>query len=335
MQHKIPSSLVYVNEEKVGYVRKGDKGSFRYFHKNAKEVTTKSVIQRIDKLSIPPDWENVWISKNPKGHLQATGRDSKNRKQYIYHAKWNEYVNSQKFESIKIFGEKLYLIREQLVKDLRLKSWNKKKVIAIAVKLMDEFHLRIGNKYYKEENGTYGLTTLRRKHLSKEKKKLLLKYKAKNGKIRKITVDNPTLKNLLKECSELPGHEIFRYKSDGKYAPINSQDINSYLREITSSEITAKDFRTWGGTVLTVKFLAQAEKICAKNPRKKLETTLTQLVAKELNNTVAVARNYYIHPNVLKTILEKGITNYTNSEKNKKFKWYNREEIIVLNILNS
>lgn len=335
MHHKIPSSLVYINEERVGYIRKGVKGNFRYYHKNGKEVSNKNIVNRIDKLRIPPDWESVWISKNSKGHIQATGRDSKNRKQYIYHAKWNEYVNSQKFDNLSEFGNKLLEIRKQLEKDLQIESWNKKKVIAIAVKLMDEFHLRIGNKYYKEENGTYGLTTLRRKHLAKEKKKLLLKYKAKNGKIRKITVDNPTLKNLLKECSELPGHEIFRYKTEGKYAPINSHDINSYLREITSSEITAKDYRTWGGTVLAVKFLSKAEKICAENPRKKLETTLIQLVAKKLNNTVAVARNYYIHPYVLKTILEKGITNYTTSEKNKKLKWYNREEIIVLNILKS
>lgn len=335
MENKFPPSLVYVNDEKPGYAREGKKGNFRYVHKNGKKVTNQNILKRINNLSIPPDWSSVWISKNSKGYIQAVGRDSKGRKQYIYHEKWNEYVNFQKYDNLKVFGKKLQEIRKQLLEDLQLDAWNRKKVIALAVKLMDEFHIRIGNKYYKETNGTFGLTTLRRKHLEEEKKYLLLKYKAKNGKLRKIKVDHPTLKELLKQCSELPGHELFRYKSEGKYIPVNSQDINNYLREITGTEITAKDFRTWGGTVLTVKFLSRAKKICDENPRKKLETTLVQLVAKKLNNTVSIARKYYIHPKVLKTAIGKDIASFAALKNQSNSKWYNPEEIIVLNILDN
>lgn len=332
-EKKAPGSLVYVNDRSEGIYRTGEKENFYYTDKNGKKVTDKSTIERIEKLVIPPDWKNVWICKNPQGHIQATGRDSKGRKQYIYHDKWIEYLSHQKYESLIEFGERLPDIRKQLAKDLRRRKWNKKKVVALAIKLMDELYLRVGNKLYQEENGTYGLTTLRKKHLTDEKKQLLLKYQAKNGKLRKVKINHPTLQKLVIKCSELPGYELFRYKSGQKYLPIDSQDINEYMNETIGGNITAKTFRTWGGTILTIKFAPEAYKICRENPRKKLETTLIRLVAKELNNTVATARKYYIHPEVLNHAIQGKIEKFKHKPNDPRLKWYDSEELIVLNML--
>ena len=328
-----PGSLIYVTDSKQGIYRIGEKENFCYVDKEGKEITDKKIADRIKGLVIPPDWKKVWICRNSRGHIQATGRDSKGRKQYIYHEKWSEHLSFQKYSNLELFGEKLAEIRKQVSKDLARKKWDKPKVVALAIKLMDELYLRVGNRLYMEEHGTYGLTTLRKKHLKNEKKQLLLKYTAKNAKLRKVQISHPTLKRLLKKCSELPGYEIFRYKSDGKYLPINSQDINLYLNEITGEQITAKTFRTWGGTVLTVKFAPKAREICDENPRKKIETTLVRLVANELNNTVATARKYYIHPKVLQFAVNGKTQNYKPSSRNKKLKWYDPEELIVIRIL--
>lgn len=332
-KNRIPSTLVYVNDDREGYTRAGEKKNFRYLQKNGSEITDPEVIERITSLVIPPDWKNVWICKNPKGHIQATGRDSKGRKQYIYHEEWVNYINHEKYNGLRDFGKKLPDIRKQLAKDLRKRTWNKRKVVALAVKLLDEAYLRVGNKFYMQANGTYGLTTLRKKHLSEDKKNLLLKFQAKNGKLRQVKISHPTLRRLLRESSELPGYEVFRYRENGKFLPINSQDINEYLHEVSGSDITAKDFRTWGGTVFTIKFAPEAEKICDENPRKKLETTLVRLVAKKLNNTVTVARKYYIHPGVLKKAVDGTYKNYEPKRKSKRLKIYDPEEITVLNIL--
>ncbi len=330
-----PGSLVYVSDTMPGYYRTGEKGNFHYTNKIGKEITDEKIIERINDLVIPPDWRNVWICRKPRGHIQVTGRDSKGRKQYIYHPKWQEHLSRRKYENLKEFGEKLPEIRQQLQTDLRKRTWDKRKVTALAINLLDELYLRVGNKFYEEENGTYGLTTLRKKHLIEDKKYLLLKYKAKKGKLRKVKVSHPTLRKLLKKCSELPGYELFRYKEGNNYYPIDSQDINDYLHEVSSIGISAKNFRTWGGTVLTVKMVPEAQAVCEQNPRKKLETTLVGMVAKELNNTVSVCRKYYIHPDVLEIAVKNQLEQFQPDPEDERLEWYDPEEIIVLNILNS
>lgn len=300
---QIPGSLVYVNDSMEGYYRRGESPVFTYTDKDGNEITDEKVLERISGLVIPPDWRNVWICKKILGHIQATGRDSKGRKQYIYHKRWGEHLSRQKYESLKEFGENLPLIRQQVNSDLRRRTWNKRKISALAIKLMEESYVRVGNKMYQKMNGTFGLTTLRRKHLKEDDKSLILQFKAKSGKEMKVRISHPTLRKQLKLCSELPGHELFRYYEDNRYWPLTSSDINEYLREVSGKDITSKDFRTWGGTVLTVKFEPVARQIISENPRKKFETTLVQLVAKELNNTVSVCRRYYIHPRVLKVVV--------------------------------
>jgi DNA topoisomerase I len=330
---QIPGSLVYVNDSMEGFSRKGENPDFIYVDKEGNEVTDEKVLERIAGLVIPPDWRDVWICRKILGHIQATGRDSKGRKQYIYHRRWGEHLSRRKYDNLKEFGEKLPLIREQVNADLRKRNWDKKKMSALAVKLMGEGYLRVGNKMYQKMNGTIGLTTLRRKHLKKEANNLILQFKAKSGKEMKVKISHPTLKKQLKQCSELPGHELFRYKDENGYMPLTSTDINEYLREVSGINISSKDFRTWGGTVLTVKFEEIARQLCIENPRKKLETTLVQLVAKELNNTVSVCRKYYIHPKVLTTVVKGKTSNYLPDENDEKNQLYSRAELTVMNII--
>lgn len=328
----LPPSLVYVSDTIPGIrrIRTGDQ--FIYQDHQGKVITDEKILDRISKLAIPPMWEQVWICKKVRGHIQATGRDARGRKQYIYHPGWNKSISKQKYGSLLNFGLSLPQMREKLERALRRRKWDKEKVVALAVRLMDESYLRVGNKHYEEVNGTYGLTTLRKKHLKENKDGLLLKYTAKSGKLRKVKIRDIRLQRLLRQCSELPGYEIFRYQSADGFYPISSQDINTYLYEITGQHFTAKTFRTWGGTVLAVKLEPQARAICAEYPKRKMETTLIRLVAGELNNTVAVCRKYYIHPAVLKAALEGKLQAYHEAAVNGS-DWYSSEEKTVLVVL--
>lgn len=328
----LPPSLIYVSDTMPGYSRSRTGDQFIYHDDRGKVITDEKILNRISKLAIPPMWEQVWISKNARGHIQATGRDARGRKQYVYHPRWNKSISEQKYDSLLNFGLSLPGLREKLEKALRKRKWDKEKVVALAIRLMDELYLRVGNKQYEAENGTYGLTTLRKKHLKKHKDGLILKYTAKSGKLRKVTVRDLRLQRLLRQCSELPGYEIFRYRSDEGFYPISSQDINEYLYETSGEHYTAKTFRTWGGTVLAVRLEPQARAICAEYPKRKFETTLVRLVAGELNNTVAVCRKYYIHPLVLEIALSGKLEDYRKMALTG-HEHYSAEEKIVLQIL--
>ncbi len=328
----LPPTLVYVQDSMPGYRRIQSGDRFIYHDHKGEEIRNENVLERIKNLGIPPMWQNVWICSKPRGHIQATGKDAKGRKQYIYHARWQEANSELKYDNLLNFGLCLPLMREHLDRALRRRKWDKEKVMALAVSLMDEAYLRVGNKYYEEENGTYGLTTLRRKHLRQEKEGLVLKYMAKSGKLRKVLIRDIRLRRLLRQCSELPGHELFRYHADGGFYPISSQDINEYLYEISGNHFTAKTFRTWGGTVLAVKLEPEARALCEQYPRRKMETALIRLIARELNNTVAVCRKYYIHPLVLESILEGSLDNYPPVPEESS-DWYNTDEKKVLRIL--
>lgn len=330
----LPSSLRYSSDNMAGYYRETNGDAFVGSDENQIEVKDQKTLKRINKLVIPPMWQNVWICKDPKGYIQAVGRDAKGRKQYIYHQLWKEYISEVKYNKLVSFAKGLPKIRKQVQKDLRKRKWTKEKVVALAIRLMDEFFLRVGNKRYEKENGTYGLTTLRKKHLKEVKNGLIIKYKGKSGKFRELNVEHPNLIKLLKQCSELPGYEVFRYKSGNKYVPIDSQDINNYLRRIASQNISAKNFRTWGGTVTTIKLAIKAQELCALNPGRNLQTALIGLVASELNNTVAVCRKYYIHPVILDNIVNNNSEQFQKSLKRKsRSKWLSTEETMVIQLL--
>lgn len=296
-------NLIQVDDQRPGWQRRKKKDQFVYLDENGKILKRQQDLERIEQLVIPPIWSEVWICKLENGHLQSTGRDLRRRKQYIYHPDWIAYRQAMKFKKILDFAYQLPLIRQTTALHLKDRQWTKRKVLALIVQVLDECHIRIGNKYYKEKNNTFGLTTLRRKHLElTDDKTVRFEYKAKSNKYRKVSMDSKKLAKLVKKCSELRGYEVFRYQDGADTHPIDSSDVNQYIQEIAGDKFTAKDFRTWAGTALAVEHYPIAQQIVAEEPRKKLEPTVVKLTAKELGNTMAICRDYYIHPAVLAAV---------------------------------
>lgn len=297
---KKTNMLVYVTDEEPGYRRRKWGRGYTYYDPNGNKIEKRALANRLQSLSIPPNWKDVWIAARPNGHLQVTGYDEKGRKQYLYHPDWHAYRNANKFSRLIAFAEKLPYIRKQIREDLQQEAWTKARVQALVLYVLDESYIRIGNKSYLEENNTYGLTTLRRRHLKESEKGVVLNYQAKSGKQREVSIEKEELVGLIKECSELPGYELFGYQEGGKRKVVSSEDINEYLQEIAGEEFSSKDFRTWGGTVTAVEELEAATKEVEENKRKELVPTLVRRVAERLGNTAAICREYYIHPAVLK-----------------------------------
>lgn len=335
---QLPSNINYTDQEKPGILRKKKRKKFTYLFSNGNLLTAKATLSRIEKLVIPPIWENVWITKDPKGHIQATGIDLKGRKQYIYHQNWTSYRQDSKYQRLRRFGEALPAVRERVARDILLPGWPREKMLALMVMILDEVFIRIGNLSYVRDNGTYGLSTLRRKHVHLEGGVATFEYKAKSGKFRKVILEDEELVPLIKECVELPGYDIFRYYDEATkcYCNVLSDDVNCYLREITGSDFSAKDFRTWAGSVLTVSLKEEAEKEQEANPRKKMQNILVNLVAEKLGNTPSICRSYYIHPTILEAVETMDLEEAFN-EADKKYselkKHLEPEEILTLHLL--
>lgn len=292
--------LIHVSSDDKGYSRKGRGKGFQYFDENGRSITDKEILKRIKGLRIPPAWKNVWVCANPDGHLQATGIDARGRKQYLYHEEWNRQSHISKFDRMAGFAKMLPDIRKKIQQDLRKQGWPREKVISLVINILDQTSLRIGNKMYELENGTYGLTTLRRKHLKMNGDAICFQFKAKGGIYRNTQIKGRRLTRLIRECSELPGQEVFQYlDSDGKPHPVFSQDVNAYIQEISEGDYTAKDFRTWGGTVGAIELFEDALKEIEASPKRNLASCLVRKVADKLGNTMAVCKAYYIHPTIL------------------------------------
>jgi DNA topoisomerase-1 len=295
--------LTYTGDDSEGYIRKRSGRGFAYFDQQGNKVTEKEELNRIKSLVIPPMWSKVWISKNPNGHIQATGRDARNRKQYLYHTEWTAHQQQNKFSRLIEFGYALPHIRREIEGLLRKRGWPREKVLALIVAILDETYVRIGNWYYYETNGTHGLTTLRRKNLEINGKNITFRYKAKSNKVREVKIRNTRLNRLIKQCSELRGYEIFRYIDEqGNTVPVDSSDVNAFLREISGEAFTSKNFRTWGGTVLAVKVFPEAWEKSQQNKRLKLSRAIVKSVAEQLGNTMSICEKYYIHPTVLQIL---------------------------------
>ena len=302
---ELPKGLIYIRDTQPGIHRKKRGRGFIFVDKDNQKLTNESHLERIENLVIPPAWKNVWISPRKNSYLQATGIDDKGRKQYLYHSKWSEYSQKIKYDDLLKFGFYLPKLRERYQKDLRKKSWNKNKVLALATALLDELYLRVGNKQYTDSNKTHGLTTLRRKHLKEDGSKLLINYKAKSGKERSVALTNKRLIRLLKDCSQLPGYDLFRYKEDDQWYTVDSSELNEYISHDAPEDdyYTAKYFRTWGANCVCIKHAEEVEALC-KDSRKKPETTLIRLVAEEMGHTVAVCKSSYLHPEILSQCLD-------------------------------
>lgn len=297
----IDDSALCIKREKAGR-------GFHFIDENGLRITDPKTLKRLKNLVIPPMWNEVMVCKFDDGHIQAIGRDAKGRKQYIYHSNWEKLKQEEKFHRIEDFVEKLPEIRKICQKNINLKQWNKDKVLALLVMILDDYGIRIGNQYYANENETYGLTTLRRKHLTVNKSQLIFKYKGKSNQTREVLIDDEELIKNIKKCAELPGYEIFRYQDEeGQFHNIDSTDVNEFISGIMGSEFSSKDFRTWVGTRLAVEFYPYVVQHKNEFPRKKFSSILIKMVADALGNTPTVCRDYYVHPTIFQFADEKKI----------------------------
>ncbi|WP_282048669.1 DNA topoisomerase IB [Maribacter aquivivus] len=292
--------LKYVNREALSILRIKEKEKFQYLLKN-KPLLKKSELTRIEKLVIPPAWQEVKIAPIANAHLQAVGYDVKHRLQYRYHDLWLRVRNRTKFLRMHQFGEALPVIRKKVDEDLQLDGWPKEKVLALIVRLMEETHIRIGNQQYAKRNKTYGLSTLRTRHLKTSKNKLKFEFTGKKGKKHSITLNNRKLRKLVLQCEEIPGWDLFQFfDEDGTKTGVDSGMVNEYLQEISGELFTAKDFRTWSGTLIFFESLMENEPTNVESEVKKNVIKAFDATAKALGNTRNVCKKYYMHPFVVR-----------------------------------
>ncbi len=293
------ASLKYVDINKKGFSRSDGSKDFRYFDEKGKALKSETHLKRIKSLVIPPAWKKVWICPDADGHVQATGLDARNRKQYRYHPEWNKRRNEKKFTKIIEFANCLPKIRSRLAKDIKKKGLGPEKILASVIKLMEKTLIRVGNAEYAQKNKSYGLTTMHNKHVKVRGPKITFDFKGKSGQVHHIEVFDAELSKIVKQCQELPGQELFAYKDhDGKVKDVTSTDVNNYLHEISGLPITAKDFRLWGGTVQAALFLRDKNPPPTKTEIKKVLIDAVRHTSVGLGNTPAVCRKYYIHPGV-------------------------------------
>ncbi len=298
------AGLRYVSDAKPGLKRLRRGKNFRYTTATGSAVTDDETLGRIKSLVIPPAWTDVWISPWQNGHLQATGRDVKGRKQSRYHPRWREVRDETKYERMSHFADALPTIRERVRHDLGLPGLPRKKVLATIVSLMEATLIRVGNEEYARENKSYGLTTMRNKHVEVEGSKITFTFQGKSRVHHTIDLEDRRLAKIIKRCEEIPGYELFQYLDhEGEPHSIDSSDVNEYLREISGEHFTAKDFRTWAGSVLACMTLKELGPYETVTQAKKNVVEAIKSVAERLGNTPSVCRKCYVHPAVLEAYL--------------------------------
>ena len=299
------AGLRYVSDAKPGFTRRRSGKDFIYFDPDGKRLKEQNELVRIKRLGIPPAWENVWICRFESGHLQASGRDIRGRKQYRYHTRWRQVRDETKFERMIKFGKSLPKIRRSVQRDLARPGMPREKVLATIVRLLETTLIRIGNEEYARENKSFGLTTMRNRHVKVSSTKLHFEFRGKSGKHHEIDVRDSQLARIVKRCRDLPGHELFEYiGEDGSIQTVDSGDVNEYLRGLCGEECTAKDFRTWTATVLAMVALKEFEKFATSKEAKSNVTTAIEAVSRMLGNTPAICRKCYIHPDVVNSYMD-------------------------------
>lgn len=296
--------LRYVCDGCPGIVRERVRATFRYRDADGRVVRDAVTLRRIRALAIPPAWERVWVCPAANGHLQATGRDAKGRKQYRYHPHFRHRKEGEKFSRLAGFGRALPQVRKQVEADLARPGLPREKVLAAVVKLLDRTHLRVGNAEYVRANGSFGLSTLLDRHVTFPGGKLRVKFRGKSGVWHEREVDDKSLARVVRRCRDLPGQDLFQYLDGaGHQRGIGSADVNAYIREAAGGEYTAKDFRTWAGTVKAAALLAALPRPSSKAAAERAVAGVIKEVAAQLGNTVAVCRKSYIHPRVIEAFL--------------------------------
>lgn len=294
------AGLRYVHDSMPGIRRERVDDGFRYIGVGGQPVEDERVLARINALVIPPAWENVWIAPTSRGHIQATGRDEKGRKQYRYHPRWREVRDEAKYSRMITFGEALPLVRAQTRADMELPGLQREKVLATVVRLLDETNIRVGNEEYARENKSFGLTTLRNRHVEVSGSTLRFSFRGKSGKQHLVEVQDRRVARIVKRCQELPGHELFQYLDDeGARQTVESADVNEYLRRVTGQDFTAKDFRTWAGTVVASRTLRELGGYSSETQAKRNIVEAVREASVKLGNTPTICRKCYVHPAVI------------------------------------
>lgn len=291
--------LRYVTDEVAGYTRRQLRTGFRYLDAHHRSISDPEILSRIRSLAIPPAWTEVWICPHENGHLQATGRDARGRKQYRYHKQWRKVRDEAKYERMIGFGLKLPLLRKKLDEVLSKPGLSREKVIATIIRLLDVTHIRIGNEEYAQANKSFGLTTLRNRHVTIEGAAVEFRFRGKSGIVHTVRISEPRLARIVRRMRELPGQELFQYvDEEGQRHSIGSVDVNDYLQEISGEHYTAKDFRTWAGTVQAVMALKGMGPPSSLTEARRNIKQAVEAAALQLGNTPAICRKCYVHPNV-------------------------------------
>ncbi|HYT30642.1 MAG TPA: DNA topoisomerase IB [Actinomycetota bacterium] len=299
------AGLRYVHDGMSGIRRMRSGRGFRYLDPQGRPIRDGAQLERVEALVIPPAWTDVWVCPSPRGHLQVTGRDARGRKQYRYHPEWRRIRDERKYDRMLAFATALPEIRRRTAADLERTGLPREKVLAAVVRLLETTLIRVGNDEYARENGSYGLTTLRDRHVGLDGGTVMFDFQGKGGKRHQVEVDDPRLAGILKRCRDLPGYELFQYvDEDGERRSIDSEDVNDYLREISGQGFTAKDFRTWAGTVIAAWALAEVGAFDSEAHAKRNIAAAVKRVAGHLGNTPAISRSSYIHPAVFDAYLD-------------------------------
>jgi DNA topoisomerase-1 len=302
------AGLLYVSDEEPGIRRRKSGKGFTYTKPDGKKVDDKATLDRIKSLAIPPAYTDVWICAKANGHIQATGRDAKGRKQYRYHPAFREVRESTKYEHMLEFAKGLPAIRKTIDEHMSLRGLPREKVLATVVHLLENTLIRVGNADYVKQNKSYGLTTLRDPHVKVEGGELRFHFKGKSGKTWNLQVKDRRIAKIVKACQDLPGQDLFQYLDEnGERQSVTSADVNAYLKEITGRDITAKDFRTWAGTVLAALALAEFEEFDNQAKAKKNIRAAIEKVSSRLGNTPSICRKCYVHPEVFSSYLDGGL----------------------------
>jgi DNA topoisomerase-1 len=326
--------LRYVTDEEPGFARTRAAGGFAYIAPGGRRVRDARLVARLEGLAIPPAWKEVWICRVATGHLQATGRDSRRRKQYIYHPRWCEASNLAKFWRLRALGDALPRLRQAIARDLAGRRLTRERVLAGIVAALDATGIRIGNEEYVAQNGSYGLTTLRDRHVTLGRGFVELRFVGKGGLKRQAIVDQPDLVRLIKQARAVPGKRLFQFTDDcGRGHAVTATDVNEYLREITGREFTAKDFRTWKASAMAAGTLFEYRDVDRVTRRRRIAKTVVCEAASLLGNTPAVCRNFYIHPGLLESYEDGSLAGHLRQFRPRRTKRLDRSEQVFAQFL--
>ena len=329
---KLPEQLRFADETLPGLRRRRYGKRYHYYRVDGERIHDEEDIRRINALAIPPAWEQVWICADPCGHLQATGRDARGRKQYRYHPLWREVRDCSKYGRLLAFGEALPRIRRQAEQHLQLAGLGRDKLLASALTLLDQTLIRVGNRRYARENRSYGLTTLRNRHVSLSGSAIRLRFRGKSGVEHQVTLRDARLARIVRRCMELPGQQLFQYLDEqGQQRSLSSGDINDYLRRLGGADFSAKDYRTWAGSALALALLRGKAPENDTQGRKVLAETVKE-VASQLRNTPTVCRTCYIHPQIIDAYLQGRLAGLAPARRRR---WLDASEALLVRFLKS